>query len=531
MLASIAACSGSPGASKAPESSSAPSAPPAEGSAAPAPEKTDAPSGGPDYGGTLSIICPDTAQPFGLPWQMAMMEQTSMVPFGETLILETVGGDLLPWLATSWNIDVENLEIVFQLREGVKFSDGSDFNAEVVYWQFMNAIESKCMNSAVADFEVRGEFEIAAILSSYVNSTITHFSSHVACIVSKENYDKNGEDYAREHPVGTGPFIMTDWVPGMHIKYEKNENYWQEGKPYLDEVVLVAMTDTMTQVAAMLSTGSDAIDVMRTSIGEQVATISADPNIKTTTVPSGSLFLTPSSLDEDSPLAKREVRQAIFHAVDREAICDARGFGVLKPSYQIFNPPYKGAIDAYNYGVFEDPYDPEKARALLAEAGYPDGFSTVFHAPAAIDRDAAVAIQSMLADVGIDVELQYPEAGAATDLRMNGWDGILATSIGSMTNTTSTLRLTLDPFYDYLPSVWRSVDNYEELFVASRETPVLEAERVAAIVQLMMDEMVAIPVYQTATTCLMKNHVQDSGFGDYGPTTTIWLPWDAWISK
>jgi peptide/nickel transport system substrate-binding protein len=229
-------------------------------------------------------------------------------------------------------------------------------------------------------------------------------------------------------------------------------------------------------------------------------------------------------------LSKLEVRQAIFHAINREAICSARGFGFLTPAYQIIPEPFKGYLPDYIPEAYSDPYDPDKAKALLAQAGYSNGFSTKFITPpGSIDQDAAVAIQSMLAAVGIQAELEFPQSGAATDLRMNGWDGIMVAPLRAMPNTTSTFRLNLDPDYDFLPSVWRPAEEMRPLYLASRESLMLEHELVQKVHKLFMDHMVVIPIYDSYENSIIKNNVHDSGFSEYSQST-IWLPWNAWKS-
>jgi peptide/nickel transport system substrate-binding protein len=170
-------------------------------------------------------------------------------------------------------------------------------------------------------------YELTLHLKYYINSTITHFASHVSAMISKENYEKNGEAYARENPVGTGPFIMKETVPGEHVLFVRNENYWQEGKPYLDAVDFVEITDVMTQNAVMQSKSGDAADVLRTSVAEQMQLLDATVDGYQKRIPTGPICLFPSSADENSPFSKLEVRQAMFYALDRDAICQAWASG------------------------------------------------------------------------------------------------------------------------------------------------------------------------------------------------------------
>ena len=124
-------------------------------------------------------------------------------------------------------------------------------------------------------------------------------------------YKRQGIEWARENPVGTGPFKLEKYTHGESIRYVKNEDYWQEGKPYLDAIEYIFMSDVMTQNAAMQQTGADSIDVLNTNSAEQIVTMENMPGLSISSYSIGPVSLIPSSLDESSPLSKLEVRQAI----------------------------------------------------------------------------------------------------------------------------------------------------------------------------------------------------------------------------
>ena len=540
LIFTLAACGGgsatTPTTPNPSDNTNTPSAPSTSSPASPGTPAPAEPTGpeGQQYGGQMRLTVTDPNLPFGIPWVMGNSENTLLAPYAEPLLVESLYGDLSPLLAESWEVDVENAEIRFKIKEGILFTDGSELTAEVIAWQFIKQIEAVMMNSAVVDVEVRGKYEIAAILNTFNNTTLTHFAGDVAALVSKENYDKNGEEYARDNPVGTGPFMLKDKSVGSKVNFEKNKNYWQEGKPYLDELEYVALTDQMTQNAAFMTTGDDALDILRTSIGEQFAALESLPNIYIHKWASGISTLAPSSRNEDSPFSKLGVREAMFYAIDRQVLCDARGFGLMTPAYQVIAPGYVGYLPERDAGVFSG-YDPVKAKDLLAQAGYPDGFSTIFYSPlaafgATFDQDTAIAIQKMLEDVGIRAEMQFPEAGAATDLRNKGWDGIMAAGVGSFTNSSSAFRLALDPTYQFLPSVWRPVDEILPVYTRSRETLKQEEGLLQQLHKIYTDNMVVIPINFRTNTVLIKNDIHDTGFGVVSGTS-IWTPWDAWRSK
>ncbi|MCL1817536.1 MAG: ABC transporter substrate-binding protein [Spirochaetaceae bacterium] len=316
------------------------------------------------------ITTAETGYPFGLPWNSAANFSTQViVPFGETLVLEATSGDIHPFLATEWTTDMQKEELVLKLRDDVYFSDGSKFNAEVVEWNFVKAKEARALNPAIDRVEKRGEYEVAVIMAGgYTNMILNLLASHTFAICSKENFDVNGEYFAGENPVGTGPFLMTEKQPGAKVTYgKKNDNYWQPGKPYLDAFEFAVITDGMTQNAAMLSKGNDKVDVLNNPPSpEQLAVLDADSDLTVWAFPNGINCIWTSSINEDSPFNKQDVREAVSYAVDRELIAAARGYGYQKPATQ-FIP--KGFYGHYNdeRNMFE--YNPAKAKELLAAAG------------------------------------------------------------------------------------------------------------------------------------------------------------------
>jgi ABC-type transport system substrate-binding protein len=212
------------------------------------------------------------------------------------------------------------------------------------------------------------------------------------------------------------------------------------------------------------------------------------------------------------------------------------GFGTLQPEYQIIPNGFLGYLQEFDPATYPNPYDPDKAKELLAQAGYPDGFTISFHSPgpgafgSSMDQDTTIVIQNMLAEVGINCELNFPESGAATELRMNGWDGLLAYTIGAFPNSTIAIRLNLDPEYQYLVSAWRPVDEIIPVYNAAREASEANDNLVRNLHQIYIDNMIVIPLYSSMSTAIIKDNVHGTGLGDYS-MNTIWTPWNAWRSQ
>ena len=489
---------------------------------------------GKQYGGTLRIVnTSEGAASLGVPWEVVGIDIDLMTPYGESLVLERTNGEIEPWLATEWDIDTEALTITFQLREGVKFHDGSDFNGEVAAWNLMMAREANVLNPAVVNVEATGEYEIVVYLDKWANSIMAGFASHSFSMISKESFEANGIEWARENPVGTGPFKLEKYTHGESIRYVKNEDYWQEGKPYLDAIEYIFMSDMMTQNAAMQQTGDSSIDVLNTTSAEQIVTMESMQGVSISSYSIGPVSLIPSSLDENSPLSKLEVRQAISYAIDRDALMAARGFGILTPAYQFVPEGFMSHLDdSYNLT-----YDQQKAKDLLAEAGYANGFTTkIYVMPGMVDQNVAVAVQSMLGEVGINVELEFPDSGGYSDYRYGGWDGMLMQHTRSLSQIGSTFGLYFDVTEDeenggykylYMPSCWRPNDEMYAAQQAAGTAPEADDELLGEIHKIILDYMVCIPVYNLIDAYVIRDTVHDTGFAEWGASTRF-LPADAW---
>lgn len=489
-----------------------------------------------EYGGVLKIVnTSEGATPLGVPWEIVSLDSYLIIPYAEGLIIETASGEYQPSLATEWAVDTENTTVTFTLRQGVKYTDGSDFNAESAAWQVQQAIDSKNFNANLIGVEVTGEYEIKAILSAWSNSILSTFAASSLRMVSMESFVKNGLDYARDHPVGTGPFVLKEYVRGEKIVYEKNVNYWQESKPYLDGLEYVFIRDVMTQSAALQATGEQGIDVLNTTSAELAVSLGG-LDVYSENMASGAISLIPSSNDPNSPLSDIKVRQAISYAIDRDSLVAARGFGVLTPAMQIIPDAWSAHLpDSYNLS-----YNVDQAKALLAEAGYKDGFTTkLFAMPGIVDKDAVVAIQSMLAAVGITAELEFPDAGGYSNYRNKGWDGMLVQIIRAFPQIDNTFTLFFDVQKDaatgvyshrYLPSAWRP---YEELYTAqkaSAATSSVEPALVQEVHKIMLENLICVPLYNVYDIYLIKNNVHDTGFTQWS-ASTVYLPADAWKSS
>ncbi|WNF38182.1 ABC transporter substrate-binding protein [Bacillaceae bacterium IKA-2] len=356
-------------------------------------------------------------------------------------------------LATDWSWDDDGLRFVFQLREGVEFHDGTDFNAEAVKVNFERWADAehpfaftddnyvysvygtqfggfKGDDSHVIDeINILGDFEIEFILNRPLGSFMQNMGMSYFAITSPAAFEEHGSKI-NENPVGTGPFKFVSWAKDDSIILDKNENYWQEGLPKLDRVIFQVIPDNSARLTALRS---GEIDIMDGLSPDDIATVESDAAyqlFERSTNNVGYLgFHT-----EKEPFDNVLVRRAINHAVNKEALIGALYGGLAQSAKNAVPPGYLG----YNDDIEEYEFNPEKAKELLTEAGFPDGFEfELWTMPVARPympnpERAAEALQADLADVGLTAKIVTMEWATylekttlgEQDVFMLGWSGV-----------------------------------------------------------------------------------------------------------
>jgi len=319
--------------------------------------------------------------------------------------------NLVPALATSWEF-VDDTTLQLKLREGVKFHNGEEFNAEAVKVSL-----DRILNPDLS-FAAKGRMPLLSQVDIVDDYTVNLICTEPCPLLPRglqwgfieapKYLEENGDDYFGEHPVGTGPFKFVEWFEGDHITLEANEDYWR-GRPNLDGLVIKIVPESSTQVAALKAGEAHVISSLPPDL---VEAIDADPNTRVvSTLSSVSFQVNFYCYDWEGPETDKRVRQALNYAVDKETILNQlmRGYGAVLDG-QI---PTKGVV-GYNPDLEPYPYDPEKAKQLLAEAGYPDGFETIVSTSfgrALMDEEVIQAVLEYWAQVGVKAKIENFEWG------------------------------------------------------------------------------------------------------------------------
>jgi peptide/nickel transport system substrate-binding protein len=350
--------------------------------------------------------------------------------------------EIHPSLATEWKVSDDGLVYTLTLREGVKFHDGTDFNADAVVFNFnrwANGTKDQfyyygSMFGGFAGDESHVIKEIKALDAKTVEFTLTKpqapFLKNLAMspfgIASPAAVEKFGDKF-NENPVGTGPFKFVEWKRNERIVIEKNPDYFVEGLPKLNKVIFVSIPENSARLNALLSGEVHLADGLNNSdVGQLSGNLQA---INRPSMNVGYLGLTSTR----GPLQDKKVRQALNHAVDKQGIIDAFYAGQAVPATN----PMPPSITGYHDGIADYPYDLEKAKALLAEAGYADGFEMELWAmpvprPYMPDgQKVAEVLQAGFAQIGVKANivsfewatyLEKARAGEA-DTFLLGWTG------------------------------------------------------------------------------------------------------------
>jgi peptide/nickel transport system substrate-binding protein len=441
----------------------------------------------------------------------------------EGLVNVEITGDIKPKLATAWDIAPDLTSVTFTLRKGVKFHDGSDFNGEVAKWNIDQFIAAKLASVKDVDsVDLIDDYTIKVKLRNYTNTLLPTLAS--IYMVSKAAFDKVGIEGLRWNPVGTGPFKFDSYERDVVLQVSRFEDYWQEGKPYLDAIEAIFIIDPLTASASFEAGEADAV-------GGDVAKVLYDLQqkgyeiLKTYT---GAITLIPDSKNPDSILADRKVRQAIDYAIDRDAIVKARGFGLWTTTYQFASPDASGYIKDLPART----YDPEKARQLLAEAGYPEGFDTkIIGDSSTTDKEATVAVQGFLSKVGINAQLDWVDFAGFVQYVMGGWENaFLSCANGfSAANLNEGIDFVWSQSAAFFPSVLKT-DELQRLIDESMSSRDYDPVLVQKVLRYIHDEAMFLPLYCISRGHAIQPYVHDSGF--YTKLGwTQWTPADCWLSK
>ncbi len=382
----------------------------------------------PVYGGTLRVADQYDGVSIGYPPKMLRVNSSRQAaPVIETLFRIDQTGNAVPWLVETFKNNVKENSVTLKLRKGVKFHDGTDFDADAVKWNLDQAITAKTQGTEkFKSIDVIDNFTVRINLTQWDSTVTSNLSQIAGMIISPAAFKKNGQEWCAKNPVGTGPFQFVSWEKDVRTVYRKFDGYWQKGKPYLDGIVWTPIPDQLTHT---FSIKKGEIDVSMWISGKDVPGLEKDGFLVTYgSSGSGTMALIPDSANPKSPFADVRVRRAARYAIDTESLVKTVYDGFAESANQWSYKNHWG----YNPAVVGYPYNPAKAKRLLAEAGYPNGFKTKLgYRTNPLDDQVFTAIQSYLKAVGIDAELDPMMTGRYDQIAMQGgkWEGLIINAV------------------------------------------------------------------------------------------------------
>jgi len=312
-------------------------------------------------------------------------------------------GSIKPDLAQSWEYTPDGKTITFHLQTNVKFQDGTPFNAQAIKWNFDRILDPNnisprrgSINGIVTSVEVVDQDTLRMRLNQPYRPLLADLTDRTGWISSPDAVRKLGRDYGRR-PVGTGPFILKNWLPDEYLQMDKNPNYWEKGKPYLDAIRILVLGDPSTTLA-MLRTGE--ADVVETLNPQDIRIVQASSNMKLSPPIAGRTEIMNFNVSM-APFNNKALRQAVGFGIDRETAVRVAFGGVATPAFTLISSGW-----AYNPDIKPIYYDPQKSKQKLAEAGYPNGVTLNLGCRTSQQElTECQTYQAMLKDVGITINI------------------------------------------------------------------------------------------------------------------------------
>jgi len=436
----------------------------------------------------------------------------------DALVKPMPGQPLAPSLAESWRASKDGLLYEFTLRNCVLFHNGEHVTAEDVKFSFdrYRGPASKILKDKVAAVEVIDALHIRFRLKAPWPDFMAFYGSpttKAAWIVPKKYIEKVGEEGFKKAPVGAGPYKFVSFTPGIELILDAHDLYWRK-RPAVNRLVLRVVPDDATRLV-LLRRGE--IDIAYSLRGPLAEAVKRTPGLKLSATLVGVtqwLDFGPQQWDPKSPWHDRRVRLAAAVAIDRDAINQTETLGFSRPSASIVPSRLEFAWSPPQYR-----YDPLRARKLLAEAGYPNGFDAGDYTCDASTTSFSEAVANYLGAVGIRVTLRPIERGAfLRQWRAQKLRSLVAGSAAAFGNATIRIE---GHMIRGSPVVYGGYPDMDDLF--AQQARELDASKRAALLQqiqrLAYERVMFVPIWEVAGLAGVGPRVEESGLGliEYHP--------------
>jgi peptide/nickel transport system substrate-binding protein len=464
---------------------------------------------------------PTVGAPIDMPTSYSLIH-----PIFEPLVRTDENEKLFPYLAESWTVAPDGKSITFNLRKGIKFQDGTDFNAEAVKYNLQQMLAANIAGSDVlkkiTSYDVVDATTIRLNLTSYDYTLLLRLGQSIIGLMASPTAMQNGKT-PQERAIGTGPFKFDSWARDSFIKVVKNPDYWQKGKPYLDSITYKCITDI---TVAIMSFKAGELDVEQNVDPIDAVQLKKEGFQVEQSGVTWIHSLIPDGGNPKSPFADIRVRQALEYAIDKKGHADGVGMGAYAVLDQIAMP-----TDAYYDSTLAPrTYNVAKAKQLLADAGYPNGVKVKLQTDVRVRKDSLQAIQTYLKDAGFETTTDIADVARMTSIQRTGWEGILYPGFPQPDNLLNYLTRWGDGtnFVSfYRPDGWQ--DMWNKLATISDDAA--RAAQLKTIVKLMYDQSIGIPFQGDRPFRLTRTGVVNN-FAFHTNRTSGWYESaDVWVNK
>ena len=323
------------------------------------------------------------------------------------------GTKIEPQLADTWDISADKLTYTFHVKKGIKFSDGTPVKGEDWVWSLKRARDEKgawgFSLEAIKDITAPDDNTVVITLKQQWAPIMADLAMFNASVSSKTYFDNVGAEAYSQKPIGTGPYAITEWKKGEYILFDRNTNYWQPGLPKTDQIKMTVVPDDNTRIMQLQAGDVDAVTFIPWNRMDE---LSKDPKLTSVSVPSTETRYVQFNITKKE-LSDVRVRQALDLATDKTSLSKTILFG--------FGEPAKGFMAKagmyWNSGLQINPYDVAKAKQLLTDAGYPNGFDITITNPSGstVAQSIATILKEQWSKIGVKVTIETLEAATATD--------------------------------------------------------------------------------------------------------------------
>lgn len=418
-----------------------------------------------------------------------------------------------PCLATDWT-KIDDTTYHFNLRQGVKFHDGNTMTSQDVIFSFERALESGVVSTYlkfIDKVEADGDYAVTMHTKVPYAQIVTALSNPSAVIVSKAAVEKSGEEFAK-NPVGTGPYMLNEWKAADEISLVAFDDYW--GEPAKTKNVVFKVIPEGSQRTIMLENGE--ADIACAVLPNDASRIEEDSDLTLVHEAGYKCMLLYFKCNSTTPVGNKLVRQAIQYAINKQQIVDAviNGYGQVGALYA--TPLTVGYNADKDKG---DLYDPEKAKSLLSQAGYPNGFKLdLYCSSGQTYEEIATILQSQLAEVNIDLNVLVMESNTINEKFYNGEE--VPIRMGFYNNLCGDTDLLMQKL---LP------DAYGQVYFNDQITALMNKARAESdsakrqetydeFWDILIDDMPWLTVYYEETIMGLSNNVQGFVLNPVGAT-------------